>query len=82
GRFLWKHKRDDTMLAAMRSQVQRSLTKRGEADNESLFERLATGANLPVESVIEAMSRQEIREPASMTRVIQNLQLIHKYLNQ
>jgi hypothetical protein len=81
GRFLWHHKRDDSMLAAMRGTISRRLSLSAEGNHEGKFDQLAEGTALPVESVIEAMTREQIREPGVMIRVVRNLQLILKHIN-
>lgn len=81
GRFLWRHKRDDAMLASMRGAVTRRLSLYGDGSHEGIFEQLAAGTGLPVESVIEAMTRENVREPGVMVRVTRNLQKIDKSIN-
>lgn len=81
GRFLWRHKRDDTMLAAMRAQVNRSLSLQAGVYHEGVFDQLAEKSGIPVDSIIEAMTRENVREPSVMVRVIKNLQLIRNTLS-
>lgn len=80
GRFLWHHKRDDAMLVAMRATVNRSLSLRPGASQEGVFEQLSEKSGLPVEGVIEAMTRERIHDPGVMVRVTKNLQLIRNTL--
>ncbi|WP_309490554.1 DUF4350 domain-containing protein [Oceaniferula flava] len=80
GRFLWHHKRDDTLLGALRSNVNRELSLQPGMSHEGIFEQLATASGLPVESVIEAMTREHIHEPSVMVRVTTNLQKILKHI--
>lgn len=81
GRFLWRHKRDDTMLASLRRTVNRRLSLGEEGTHEGVFEQLAERTGLPVESVIEAMTRSQVREPGVMVRVVKNLQHILKKIH-
>jgi hypothetical protein len=81
GRFLWHHKRDDSMLAAMRGSISRRLSLDATGNHEGVFDQLAESTSLPVESIIEAMTREQIREPGVMVRVVRNLQLILKHIN-
>lgn len=76
GRFLWHHKRDDTMLGALRASVNRSLSLQPGASQEGVFEQIAEKSALPVESVIEAMTREHIHDPGVMVRVTNHLQII------
>ncbi|MCP5536577.1 MAG: DUF4350 domain-containing protein [Akkermansiaceae bacterium] len=81
GRFLWRHKRDDTMLASLRGTVSRRLSLGADGNHEGVFEQLAERTGLPVESIIEAMTRNQVREPGVMVRVVKNLQHILKTIN-
>jgi len=81
GRFLWRHKCDDAMLAALRASVSRRLSLGAQGNHEGIFEQLATTTAIPVESIIEAMTREQIREPGVMVRVVKNLQRILKNIN-
>ncbi|MBT8044919.1 MAG: DUF4350 domain-containing protein [Verrucomicrobiae bacterium] len=81
GRFLWRQKRDDTMLVSLRRTVDRRLSLNAVGDHQGLFEQISERTGLPLESVIEAMTRQHVREPGVMVRVVKNLQLILKSIN-
>ena len=81
GRFLWRHKRDDSMLAAMRGTISRRLSLTPDGSHEGIFDQLAASTALPVEAIIEAMTREQIREPGVMVRIVRNLQLILKHIN-
>ena len=81
GRFLWKNKRDDALLGALRQNISRRIALTSGGQHEGLFEQLAASTNLPVEQVIEAMTRQDIREPGTMVRVTRNLQKIYQQFN-
>ena len=81
GRFLWRHKRDDTLLGALRANVNRALSHYPGVSHEGIFDQLAEMTGLPIESVIEAMTREKITEPGVMVRVTQNLQKILKHIN-
>jgi len=81
GRFLWHHKRDDTLLGALRATVNRRLSLHPGISHEGIFEQLAETTALPVESVIEAMTREHITEPSVMVRVTKNLQEILKHIH-
>jgi len=83
GRFLWRQKREDAMLNALRVQVNRGLSLgpsqvlvSGEDSADGLFELLAEKSGLSVEEVKEAMTREEVREPGAMVRMVKNLQKI------
>lgn len=76
GRFLWRNKRDDVMLDAMRASVNRRLSLAPGPASEAAFEQIAKQSNLPVVDVTEAMIRKQIHEPGAMVRVIKNLQQI------
>lgn len=76
GRFLWHHKRDDVMLGALRASVNRGLSIQPGSSHEGIFDQLAERSGLPLESVIEAMTRINVRDPGTMVRVTQNLQTI------
>jgi len=78
GRFLWQHKRDDTMLSAMRSSVNRSFSLQPGTSQQVVYEQLSEKSGVPLESVIEAMTRENVHEPSVALRMIQNLQLILK----
>ncbi len=80
GRFLWKYRRDDVLLAAMRSQVNRALGLQPAASREGIYEQLSEKSGIPIESVIEAMTRQDVRDPGVMVRLIRNLQIIRQSL--
>jgi hypothetical protein len=82
GRFLWRHKRDDVMLASLRGAVNRKLSHRDDSNNEHAYEQIAHRADLPLASVVEAMTRDHVREPGVMVRVVRNLQHILKTINQ
>ena len=81
GRFLWGHKRDDALLGAMRRNINRQLALVSGEQHEGIFEQLSERADLPVEQVIEAMTREQIREPGAMVRVTRNLQKIYQHIN-
>lgn len=81
GRFLWRHKRDDAMLGAMRRNISRRLALTSGEHHEGIFEQLAETTGLGVEQVIEAMTRERIREPGTMVRVTRNLQKIYQRIN-
>lgn len=81
GRFLWHHKRDDALLGSLRAHMNRALSLHPGVSDEGVFEKIATMTGLPVESVIEAMTRERITEPGVMVRVTQNLQKILKHIN-
>lgn len=81
GRFLWQNKRDDAMLGAMRRNINRKLALVSGEHHEGVFEQLSTVTDLPVEQVIEAMTREQIREPGVMVRVTRNLQKIYQHIN-
>ena len=81
GRFLWKHKRDDTMLNALRTPINRKLSMDHQGNHEGIFAQLSERTSLPIESVIEAMTRNQIRDHSVMVRVVKNLQIILKKLN-
>jgi len=81
GRFLWRHKRDDALLGAMRATVNRRLSVNPGISQEGIFEQLSEKTQLPVESVIEALTREQVTEPAVMIRVTQNLQKILKHIH-
>ena len=74
GRFLWRHKRDDVMLASLRGAIERKLALHTGVGREEVFEQLAQRADLPLASVKEAMTREHVREPGVMVRVVKNLQ--------
>ena len=78
GRFLWQHKRDDTMLSAMRASVNRSFSLQSGVSGQVVYEQLSEKSGVPLESVIEAMTRENVHEPSVALRMIQNLQLILK----
>ncbi|BDS05649.1 hypothetical protein NT6N_06890 [Oceaniferula spumae] len=81
GRFLWHHKRDDALLGALRANVNRKLSLQPGIGHEGIFEQLADSTSLPVESIIEAMTREHINEPGVMVRVTKNLQIILKNIH-
>lgn len=81
GRFLWRQKRDDSMLAAMRGTISRRLSLTPDGNHEGVFDQLAASTALPLEAIVEAMTREQIREPGVMVRVVRNLQLIRKHIN-
>ena len=81
GRFLWQNKRDDAMLGAMRRTIQGRLALISGEDQEGVFEQLAETTGLTLEQVIEAMTRNEVREPGTMVRVTRNLQKIYQQIN-
>ena len=81
GRFLWRHKRDDTLLGALRAIVNRRLSLHPGMSQEGIFEQLSSTTGLPIDSVIEAMTREHITEPGVMVRVTKNLQKILKYIH-
>lgn len=81
GRFLWRHKRDDVMLGAMRRRLNRGLSLHPEVSNEGVFEQLAERTGIAIDEVIEAMTREKITEPGVMVRVVKNLQLIQQTMN-
>ena len=81
GRFLWRHKRDDSLLGSLRAHINRALSLHAGISDEGIFEQLADKTGLPVESVIEAMTREQVTEPGVMVRVTQNLQKILKHIN-
>lgn len=78
GRFLWQHKRDDTMLNAMRASVNRRFSLQAGASQQAVYEQLSVKTGIPLTSVIEAMTRENVQEPNVALRMIQNLQLILK----
>jgi len=85
GRFLWRQKREDAILDALRSQVNRRLSLRvgGVSDVDStdaVFENLAEQSGLSVEEVTEAMTRKNVREAGAMVRVVKNLQKIRNQI--
>ncbi|MBT8036012.1 MAG: DUF4350 domain-containing protein [Verrucomicrobiae bacterium] len=82
GRFLWRHQRDDSMLAAMRGAISRRLSLSAEGGNEGVFDQLSERTGLPVDTIIEAMTREQIREPGVMVKVVKNLQIILKHINE
>ena len=81
GRFLWQHKRDDALLGGLRAHLNRRLSLHAGVSDEGIFEQLSEMSGLPVESVIEAMTREHITEPGVMVRVTQNLQEILKNIH-
>lgn len=81
GRFLWRHKRDDAMLASLRGAVNRKLSLDADGSHQAAFEQLAHSTGLPVASVIEAMTRTHVREPGAMVRVVRHLQQILQTIN-
>lgn len=81
GRFLWRHKRDDVMLASLRRAIGRKRSLHTGAAQEEVFEQLALRAGLPVAAVREAMTREHVREPGVMVRVVRNLQQLLKTIN-
>ena len=81
GRFLWRHKRDDSLLNSLRGHVNRALSLQPSGSDEGVFEQIAEKTGMPVASVSEAMTREQITEPAVMVRVTQNLQKILKHIN-
>ena len=81
GRFLWRHKRDDAMLGALRRSITRRLALTSGENHEGIFEQLAGITGLPVEQVIEAMSREYVHEPGAMVRITRNLQKIYQHIN-
>ncbi|MFK7911093.1 MAG: DUF4350 domain-containing protein [Akkermansiaceae bacterium] len=81
GRFLWRNKRDDAMLGAMRRNINRRLALISGEHHEGIFEQLSETTGLSVEQVIEAMTREQIREPGTMVRVTRNLQQIYQHIN-
>ncbi len=81
GRFLWRNKRDDALLGAMRRNIQRRLALISGENHEGIFAQLAETTGLTEEQVIEAMTRQQVREPGTMVRVTRNLQKIYQHIN-
>ena len=82
GRFLWRHKRDDAMLGALRRHITRRLAlASGDEHHEGIFEQLAEVTGLPVEQVIEAMTREQVHDPGVMVRITRNLQKIYQHIN-
>lgn len=76
GRFLWRHKRDDTMLGALRAGVNRALSIQPGASSEGVFDQISDKTGLSLDLVIEAMTRENIHDSGVMVRVTKNLQLI------
>lgn len=81
GRFLWKQKREDAMLSALRGSVNKHLSVGSYGDSDAVFAQLAESSSLPLESVVEAMTRNNIREHSVMVRVVKHLQIILKTIN-
>ena len=78
GRFLWQHKRGDTMLNAMRASVNRRFSLQAGTSQQAVYEQLSENTGIPLKSVIEAMTRENVQETNVALRMIQNLQLILK----
>ena len=70
------------MLGALRRSITRRLAlTSGENYHEGIFEQLAGITGLPVEQVIEAMTREFVHEPGAMVRITRNLQKIYQHIN-
>lgn len=81
GRFLWRHKRDDAMLASLRRRVEARLVLDPSHESDKYFDQLAEKSGLSRAAVIEAMTRNNTREPGVMVRVVKNLQHMLKFIN-
>ncbi len=81
GRFLWRHKRDDVMLGSLRRTIRRRLSLMSGESHAGDYEQLSTMTGIPLESIKEAMTREGIRDPGAMVRVVRNLQTILKHTN-
>ena len=82
GRFLWRYKSEEALLAALRSSITRKVGSGGEqGQDKDFFEKLAERSSLPVGAVIEAMSSHGIRDHGTMVRVVRNLQAILQTIN-
>lgn len=81
GRFLWRNKRDDVLLGALRRNINRKLALISGVHHEGIFDQLSATTGLSVEQVIEAMTREHVREPGTMVRVTRNLQKIYQHIN-
>ncbi len=82
GRFLWKYRSSDVLLKAMRENLlSRSgmFHVDGQAD-ESMVEIFAEQSGLDVEEVLEALTRNHVKEAGDMVRITRNLQTILKSL--
>lgn len=77
GRFLWKRKAVVPLLLPLREEIQRRFHLRhelvSEAERTSLFEELAARSGMKLEEVIEVMSRVDLQDGATLTRVVSGL---------
>lgn len=77
GRFLWKRKAVAPLLLPLREEIQRRFHLRhelvSEAERASLFEELSARSGMKLEEVIEAMSREDLQDGATLTRVVRGL---------
>ena len=83
-RFLWQRKSIGSMIRPLRKEIEnRFQVKQGELDEAtraSLFETASQRTGYTVEEVIEAMSRENFDDAASLTRVVRRLQKINHTL--
>lgn len=81
GRFLWKRKAVVPLLLPLREEIRNRFHLRHElvteAERASLFEDLAARSGLSLAEVIEAMSREDLQDGATLTRVVRALKKLN-----
>ncbi len=82
-KFLWDYKNSDVLLESPRRYIRSVMARRwmqpGDSEEEH-YGRLAERTGLSAQRVREAMNRQDVFEPAAMTRLMQDLQTIESVL--
>jgi len=73
-RFLWRKKQLHHYFRPLRDRIE----NKNHGDSESHYQLLAEKSGLSREEVVEAMTASEVKDPASLTRIVRRLQTILK----
>ncbi len=73
-KFLWRKKALGHLIRPLRAELECENT----SDSGTLYEKMATEAEIPTEEVIEAFTSENFQDPGTVTRMVQKLQLLRK----